>query len=130
MQKPEKNKICLLADECVSHETIEFLRSLGYKISMAKDFNLLATQNGTVLNTAIKKSFIFLTEDHDFCNIRLYPPHLTRGIIVIKVSPQLDKKVWSVLKSLVDDLKPEDFDKSLVVVDHNRYRIRRELPDT
>ena len=104
MKIAENIKLTFLTDECVSRETIEFLISLECKIFTYKDFNLAGAVNGTLLNKAIKEKMIFFTEDQDFCNILIYPPHLTNGIVVLKVTPQRDKEVWGIIKSMIAEL--------------------------
>ena len=129
MKEAKRIKLTFLTDECVSQETIEFLNSLECEVSTYKNFNLAGAANGTVLNKAIEKKMIFLTEDQDFCNIRLYPPHLTNGIVVLKVTPQRDKEVWGILKSMIAELKRSDFEKALIVVNNKQYRVRRDPPE-
>jgi predicted nuclease of predicted toxin-antitoxin system len=127
MKDPTVPKIKLLADECVSRETIDFICSLGITIFPTRDFNLDGAVNGTVLKRAIDESLVFITEDQDFCDILTFPPASHHGFIVLKVTPQIDKEVFAVLKSLLSELKPADFEKTLVIVDNKRYRIRRDI---
>ncbi len=126
MKRANEDKIQLIADECVSDKTIKFLQSLGYKVESVWDLNLRGAPNGTLLNRAIKDNKVFITEDLDFCNIILYPPHLHHGVIVLKISPETEDAVRTILKDLLLKLNPAEYDKTLIVVDHNKYRIRKE----
>ena len=125
MGKPGNPKISFLADECVNAKTIHLLRDLEYEVSTVWDINLRGATNGTLLKQAISKGRIFITEDQDFLNIILYPPHLHRGVIVLKTSPKVANEVRAILKQLLSELKPSEFGKTLVVVDHKSFRLRR-----
>ena len=126
---PENPELPLLADECVNHKILKSLRDLGYTVLTAQDFNLAGAVNGTVLKKAVEKKFVLLTEDQDFCNLLTYPSHLHCGIIVLKTTRENESEILEVLLSVLTEIKPEEFDKSLVVVDHKRYRVRREPPN-
>lgn len=126
MKKPKSLKAKFIADECVGDKTIRFLRSLGYEVESVWDLNLRGTPNGSLIQRAIKDKKVFITEDQDFCNIILYPPHLHHGIIVLKTSLKVEEDVRAVLKTLLFKFKSSDFKKTLIIVDKNRYRIRRK----
>ena len=126
MKRAKEPKIKFIADECVSDKTIRFLRSLGYTVESVWDLNLRGAPNGRLIERAIKDKKIFITEDLDFSNIILYPPRLHHGVIVLKTSPKVEDAVRAVLKDLLAKSKTADFDKTLLIVDKNRYRIRKE----
>ena|SRR3989338_1739660 len=126
MKKANEDKIQFVADECVSDKTIKFLQLLGYKVESVWDLNLRGASNGTLLNRAIKDNKVFITKDLDFCNIILYPPSLHHGVIVLKTSPETEDAVRTILKDLLLKLNPTEYDKTLIVVDHNKYRMRKD----
>lgn len=125
MKKVKDAKIKFIADECVANKYIVFLRSLGYAVSSVWDLKLTGASNGTLIRLAAKDGKVFLTEDRDFCNILLYSPHLYRGIVVLKASPENEEQIKAVLNKLLSELSAEDFDKSLIIVDKNQYRLRK-----
>lgn len=116
-----------LADECVGDPTIKFLRSLGFSVVTVWDLGLRASPNATLLKKAIREHKVFLTADLDFSNILVYPPSGHCGIILLKISRQVEDEVHSNFKKLLEELKASDFDKTLLIVDRNKYRIRREV---
>lgn len=126
MKKPENPKTAFIADECVSDKTIRFLRSLGYKVETVWDLNLSSASDEKLIQRAINDKKVLITEDHDFCNLILYPLHLHHGIVVLKTSFKIEEKVCSVLKAALLELKTSDFEKTLIIIDKNRYRIRRK----
>ncbi len=125
MKKPKSINVKFIADECVGEKTIKFLRALGYEVNSVWDLNLKGAPDEKLIQRAIKDKRIFITEDQNFTNIILYPPHLHRGIIVLKISLKIQKEVWFVLKELLFEFKSSDFEKTLIIVDKNRFRIRR-----
>lgn len=125
MKKPKSPNVKFIADECVSDKTMRFLRSLGYKVESVWDLDLGSAPNGKLIQRAIRDKKVFITEDHDFCNILLYPPHLHHGIIVLKTSLSVEERVRFVLKTLLSEIDPSDFKKTLIIVDKNGYRLRK-----
>ena len=125
-KKAQSDKIKFIADECLSDKTVRFLRSLGYEVESVWDLNLRGAPNGGLLKRAIKDKKVFITEGQDFCNIIIYPPHLHHGVIVLKTSLKTEEQIRTVLKAFLSEFKPSDFEKTLIIVDKNRYRIRRE----
>lgn len=83
----------------------------------------------TAINLAHKERAVIITNDLDFGNLILYPPGSHTGIIVLR--PRLDTReaiddVHNVLMRLLKELKPAEIKKSLIIVDKNKYRLRRE----
>jgi len=128
MKIPESNKIDIqiIADECVDKENVDFLRNLGFDVKTTKELKLDGTSNGTLLKVAVGKKKLFLTQNQDFCNILLYPPRSHHGVVVLKFNALVADQVRAVLKKVLTELNVSDFDKTLIVVDKDRYRLRRE----
>ena len=124
---PNKSKkVKFLADECVGLSTITLLRELGYSLVTAEEANLSGKSDLEILKYAIKERLILLTEDIDFGNILLYPPKLHHGIALLRFRHRLEEKIHAVLSNLLRELKPQDFKKSLIIVDAEKYRLRKE----
>ncbi|MFC1631361.1 DUF5615 family PIN-like protein [Candidatus Omnitrophota bacterium] len=120
------NKLKFLADECVGLPTIACLTELGYSVVTAKETKLAGKADLEILKWAIKAERILLTEDVDFGNIFLYPPKLHHGVILFRFRHSIEEKLHNVLKQLLKELKPEDFKKTLIIVDAEKYRLRKE----
>jgi len=123
-EKP--NKIKFLADECLGLPAITFLRETGYSVVKAKEVNSGGRPDFDILKRAIKEIRILITEDIDFGNIILYPPKLHHGIILLRFRHRSESDIHSTLLKLLSELKPKDFKKTLVIVDADKYRIRKE----
>ena len=86
---------------------------------------MLGCSDEDVLNYAISKKMIFLTRDMHFSNIYLFPPHITFAIIVLKINPTNSSNVHLVLAHLLNSHTKKDQEHALVIVDQNKYRLRK-----
>ena len=124
---PKKlNKIKFMADECVGLPTISLLRKLGFSVVTVREANLGGKPDFELLKWAIKEERILITEDVDFGNIVLYPPKFHHGIILLRFRHRLESEIHSVLLKLLKELKPKDVKETLVIVDADKYRLRKE----
>lgn len=124
---PKKpNRVKFVADECVGLPTIALLRKLGYSIVTAEEANLRGKSDFEILKWAIKEERILITEDIDFGSILLYPPKLHHGIILLRFRHRLEEEIHAILSKLLKELKPTNFKETLIIVDADKYRIRKE----
>lgn len=119
-------KIKFLADECVGLPTILLLRKTGYLVATAREVNLNGKADIDILKWAIRERYILLTENIDFGNIVLYPPKLHHGVILLRFRHRLEADIHNTLITLLKELKPSDFNKTLIIVDADKYRLRKE----
>jgi len=115
-----------LIDECVLAKTHKLLEQEGFTAISLKDLDKLSATNGEVLNLAKNNNAILITNDLDFANFILYPPGSHPGIIVLRFrseTPETIDSVHKILLRLLRDEKPSALEKSLVIIDHNKYRI-------
>lgn len=114
-----------LLDHCVLGKTRRLLKEAGYSVTTLNELGKATSTDSEVINIAIGLNVILITCDLDFSDIRIYPSHSHLGIIVLKMIPLTEKSVHSILLKALAELKPSEITKSLIVVDHNKYRIRR-----
>lgn len=122
----KSNRLKFLADECTGLPTINLLRELGFSVVTAKEVKLNGKADFEILKWAIKKQRILVTEDVDFGNILLYPLKLHHGIILLRFRHRLEGEIHTILSNLLKKLKPKDFKQTLVIVDADKYRLRKE----
>ena len=118
----------LLIDECVLGKTARLLKKTGFSIITLQELGKTSATNGAVIDIAKKEKAIILTNDLDFSNLILYPLGSHTGIIVLR--PKLDTTkaidgVHKILIRLLKELKPAEIEKSLIIVDRNKYRLRK-----
>lgn len=114
----------LFADECVYKVTVDLLRSWGHDVHTAHGAGLAGKPDEDVLAYAITHERVLITIDMDFSNLRHYPPKTHKGIIVAKMRPHNAEQVHHVLEHLLEIIKEDTLNQSLVIVDQNKYRIR------
>jgi len=124
---PEKPPLQLLADECVYKATTDFLIELDYDVVTAQELGLAGADDDTIIAKAVALGRVLLTRDVDFSNILLYPPAQHLGIVVLKMGPATMSAVHNVLRQAL--AQTHDLEGALVVVDRNKFRIRRMGPE-
>ena len=113
-----------LVDQCVYSLTLKYLRDQGHDLVTAEDLGLQRADDLVLLTKAIELNCVFLTRDLDLADLRNYPPTLTAGIVVLRMTPATADSVHAVLAEfLASGIEPTG---ALVIVDQNKYRIRRQ----
>jgi predicted nuclease of predicted toxin-antitoxin system len=118
-----QNPLRLLADECVYKTTTDFLLDLGYDVITVQSLGLDSIDDDVVIEQAVVLNRVFLTRDADFSDILLYPPAQYLGIVVLKIKPATTSAVHQVLQRALAQVR--DLKGALLVVDRNKFRIRR-----
>ncbi|MFH1634207.1 MAG: DUF5615 family PIN-like protein [Chloroflexota bacterium] len=78
-----------------------------------------------LLAYAIQQNRVLITLDLDFSDVRRYPPRDHQGVIVLKIRPSIMAQVHGVLKGFLVDVSQGKLARTLVILDRNKYRIRR-----
>jgi predicted nuclease of predicted toxin-antitoxin system len=116
--------LTFVVDECVSRQTLNLLKSLGFRVERIQDLAGPGIEDQEVFKIAQEKKAVLLTYDRGFGNIRRYPPQYHNGVVVLKAySSKSLQRCHKVLEKL---LKREgDFKGTLFIVDENKYRKRK-----
>jgi predicted nuclease of predicted toxin-antitoxin system len=113
-----------LVDQCVYSLTLKYLRDQGHDLLTAEDLGLQRVDDPVLLAKATELDRVFLTRDLDLADLRNYPPTLTAGIVILRITPTTADNVHAVLAEfLASGIEPSG---ALVIVDQNKYRIRRQ----
>jgi len=116
----------LFADECVFGPTIRFLQNEGHDIVTVHDFSLAGHEDIEILAFSLAQNRVLLTIDLDFGNIRHYPPDRHAGVIILRVRPTTLAQVHTLLAEFLQTTPQEKLVNILVVIDHNKIRVRRK----
>ncbi|MDA2938082.1 hypothetical protein MYX75_07465 [Acidobacteria bacterium AH-259-A15] len=77
---------------------------------------------------------ILLTADKGFGDVRVYPPSMHVGVIVLRITPKDAAegmvKLHGVVQKLLTESTEEDYSKTLFIVDRSKYRKRKRLSMT
>ena len=123
----QKPKLKFLVDENISPLTAEFLRGLGLDVIDLMELDKRGITNGDLIDLAIAKKRIIITQDLDLGEIHFFSSKKKFGAIVIRLKSPTIEDINSVLKGFFDklDYKEVDLTKSLIIVDEKKYRIRK-----
>lgn len=116
-----------LLDENISPKTANFLKELGHDAIHLRDINLKGASDDEVIKYARQYELALITIDRDFGNILDYPPGSHPGIIRLKLQYMPSKIVNFVLKTFLEEVKPQDIYGNLAIVEENRYRLRKKI---
>ncbi len=114
-----------ILDQCVPRRYLHLLRNWGYFANLSAKFVAADAADSAVLTLAQSFDAVLLTVDLDFSNIVSYPPHKYAGLIVMRLRASNETQVDATLKQTLADLYRERLRGRLVIVDADRYRVRR-----
>ena len=115
-----------LADANIFVPMVEGLRDRGHDVFDVKEKGLENLSDPEIFRMAQKKRSILVTMDKDFSDILLYPPGEHCGIIVVKLYRLKVAEATRLFLDAMDDIKPEDIQSNLVIIDRSKTRIRKE----
>lgn len=115
----------LFLDQNIAPETADFLRELGFYVTSTRELGMARATDDQIARFAATENLIVLTFNGDFGDIREYPPGSYPGVIRLRVYPQTIETLHPVLQNFFDRVDLNDIERALVILDNNRYRIRR-----
>ncbi|MEK7501019.1 MAG: DUF5615 family PIN-like protein [Patescibacteria group bacterium] len=117
-----------LLDENISHETADFLNSLGYDTKTVAHFDLLGAEDLKIVELAVKEKRVLITLDLDFGEIFYFSSNKKLGVIVLRLNNQTVESVNLTLRRLLESriLKEKLIRDSLIIVSEGKVRIRRK----
>ena len=116
----------LLIDECVLSKTARLLKEAGFSVVTIQELGKASATNGTVIQIAKENTAVIITNDLDFADVHLRPSH--KGIILLRPrieTPEAINEVNTVLLRVLKELPPMEIERSLIIVDRNKYRIKK-----
>jgi predicted nuclease of predicted toxin-antitoxin system len=113
-----------LIDECVSFQTYRLISALGFPVKTALEITHSGATDSEIFKIAQSESFVIITLDKGFGDVRIYPPGSHSGIIILKAYDINSlQKCHTVLEML---LRVEgEFKGTLFIVDGTKYRKKK-----
>jgi predicted nuclease of predicted toxin-antitoxin system len=105
-------------------ECVELFRKAGYQADTVNDEKLNGFPDSTIYSVCIDEGRVLVTLDLDFSNIRLYPPNLHKGIIVLRLANQSKSKIINKINQIMPILRQEQLTGCTWIVEENKIRIR------
>lgn len=112
----KKSDLQLYADECFPLTTVLYLRSLGYSIKHAVEYNFLNKSDGLHLKFAKKNHKTIITLDRDFIGYTKVKSVDTSGIIVITTGSNAPKHINMICKKQLKKLTKHAVKASLTLI--------------
>lgn len=115
----------ILLDHCIPRKFQQIIESWGYQADFLIEHIAGDSPDTKVIELAQTLDAVLLTIDLDFSNILDYPPNDYQGIIVIRYDVADENEVLNTLKQALEDLYRDTLRQVLVIVEKNRYRVRK-----
>jgi predicted nuclease of predicted toxin-antitoxin system len=114
-----------LIDMPLSPKTAEYLRSLGHDAIHAFEIGKAKASDEELVELAEKENRIVITMDLDFGTILAHTKKSSPGLIIFRISFATIETVISILIALIQRIKPDEFNNSIIIVDDMRVRVRK-----
>lgn len=115
----------LLIDHCVSKRTSDFIKELGHEVTLLKELGLEALDDPKVLERAITRDEVLVTEDRGFGNVIKYPPSSHQGVILLLIRTRARKGLHEVLQQFPANTARDQLRQRLVVINEQIVRVRK-----
>lgn len=113
---PSKPDLQLYADECFPLTTVVYLRSLGFSIKHASEFNFLGKSDLQHLKNAQRHEKTLITLDRDFLGYTQSRVSNTCGVIIIQAGAIAPKHVNLICRKQLKRLTKHSIKNSLTLV--------------
>ena len=111
-------------DQNLPREVADVLRSAGHDAVTVNDQQMAGAPDDQLAAVVRAERRGLITLDIDFADVRLFPPTLHAGLIVLRLQRQDKPHVLAVVGRLAQLLDGQDLAGQLWIVDETRVRIR------
>lgn len=115
----------LKLDENLPVDLIDELARLNHDVDTVLDEGLGGTSDIVVVRAATDENRMVLTLDRGVGDIRTFPPGSHAGIVVLRPTDQDPASVLELVRRLLAAHDLDQFNRCVVVVEHDRVRVRR-----
>lgn len=116
-----------LLDENVPPAIGVFFRSMNFDVVHAKEVGMLGASDDQIMDLARQEERTLITFDKHFADLVRYPPRMHWGIIRIRIHPPLLADVVQALDHFFKQFDVSTIRGTLIVLDNEGFRIRRDL---
>jgi predicted nuclease of predicted toxin-antitoxin system len=102
----------------------ELLRDGGYDAETVQDEGISGIKDYALFDLVQAEKRILITLDLDFSDIRIYPPHVYGGIIVLRPKSEDFDVLLALVHRVILALRNTSPENALWIVDQKRIRIR------
>lgn len=110
-------------DENLPIDLAKLFRAKGHDVLTVLQQNLGGTSDTKISKVCRQENRALLTLDVDFADIRVYPPDLFPGIIVMRLKYQDKSHILNIAERLLKIIEKEPLDRHIWIVEEDRVRI-------
>ena len=111
-------------DENIHTDAASLLRRHGHDALTVLDQGMRGHTDSALARICQQESRTIITLDLDFSDVRVYPPALYAGIIILRLENQSRPAVLRVIQRIITLVDTESLVGSLWIVDEKQVRIR------
>ena len=111
-------------DENISKSAAYLLNDHGHEAETVFFENIAGIKDEKLIEVCKTEKRCLITLDHDFSDIKKYPPENYFGIILLKVKSLGKAEVNQLIQRLLPLLNTEQITSKLWIVDHEKIKIR------
>jgi len=112
-------------DENVSAALCHLFASRGIEADTVYTESLQGSSDDTIFRRAHEEGRLFITCDIDFADIRLFPPSISGGIVVLRLSNRSTKSILKRIEQLLEAIPLNQLRGATTIVSETRIRMRR-----
>ncbi len=113
-----------LTDQDVYFHTVKFLRTRGYDVRTAAEFDVSAVPDRELLEQAIRSERILVTRDRDFGKL-VFTENISCGVIYLRFTPFTLTACHKEFERVLDEYSEDILSSVFIVVEPGRHRIRK-----
>jgi len=102
------------------------LKRPDWRVLHVNEIGLRGAPDEVVFQRAQTEGAIIVTFDEDFADTRMYPVGSHAGVIRLRVWPTTVEQTEKAMDRLLESVEDGDLVGSLVIVDDQRIRVRKE----
>ncbi len=121
------NNIKFIADIHISPLTTADLIGNGFDIQRVSEFLSPTAEDEEIINLAIQKNAVLITQDLDFSNLIVQRGLIKPSVISLRIEKPTPQRVTEILTNLLPQISEDLLAGCIVSVDDNQFRIR-QLP--
>ncbi len=111
-------------DENIGRRGLELLRAAGHDVMTVRDQGLGGAADQRLFDVCAGEGRVLVTLDHDFGQVRRFPPERSAGIVILEIGPRATiDALLDRMKTLLALLQTRSVAGALWIVEPGRVRI-------
>ncbi|MBU2503901.1 MAG: DUF5615 family PIN-like protein [Nanoarchaeota archaeon] len=114
-------------DANVPYSSAKIIKNLGYKVRHAREIGMGKSPDEEIIDYASRNNMILITRDVGFGNLINYPLKSHKGVVLLRLPPYfISRQINKIILDFLKSVKEKEIKNSLIVLDINKYRVRKK----